>query len=612
MEELRLGSRTLQPRRQLLAAGERVPLGRRALEILSVLAEARGAIVTKDELLDAVWPGVTVEENALQVHVASVRKALGVEAPRLKTIRGIGYQLQIDWPGPAEGAPPAADGPALWAWPAVAAGDANSGGPAMPLQRPSIVVLPFANMGEGPEREYFADGITEDIITDLSKVSALTVVARNTAFSFKGKDLDIAEIAQRLSVTHILEGSVRRSGDRVRVTAQLIDGASGLHVWAERYDRHLHDIFGIQDELSEAIVAALRVRLLPGERSAITERYTRNVEAYDYYLRARALRASLVLANIPVSLGAYRKAIELDPGFALAWAGFASSLIQNRSHFPANAELSLEEAGRALDRAVALAPDSLDVVAARAQRAVFDRDWAAVAQCIDRFRAAEDNSWSIYSHLLLILGKPHHAATHQEKVRRADPLSIGAAWALQFHLACAGRFAEAEAEYRRSAVLPGGLRAIRWEALRRKIALGQFEAAEAEFSAEFNQATEFLLFAPRFIEALRDKAEAREVLRAALADPRAQDQMSVISVADCAVMIGDRDLAIDAIRAAFVDARGLMVMELWHPIYARLRQDARFKQILLELGLVEYWRRTGEWGDFVRPLPGGDFEVVVA
>jgi TolB-like protein len=597
LEELRLGSRTLQPRRQLLAEGARVPIGKRALEILSVLAEAKGEIVTKDELLAAIWPGVTVEENALQVHIAALRKALGAEAPRLKTIRGIGYQLHIDDIDPGQEGPPAHEDPALHPSPAA---------------NPSIVVLPFANMSGEPEQEYFADGITEDIITDLSKVSALMVVARNTAFSCKGKELDVAEIARRFSITHVLEGSVRRVGDRVRVTAQLIDGATGGHVWAERYDRHLHDIFGIQDELSEAIVAALRVRLLPTERSAIADRYTRNAEAYDYYLRARALRATMDLAQIPISLDAYRKAIELDPDFSLAWAGLASSLIQNLSHFPKDKGLSLKEADMALERAIALAPDSLDVVAARARRACFDRDWITAAECIDRFRAADGDSWSMYSHLLLILGKPYDAAVQQEKVRRADPLSIGGAWALQFHLACAGRFAEAEAEYRRSTVLPGGFRPMRWEAIRRKTALGQLEAAKAEFVSEFNQPSEFLLFAPRLIKAFEGNGDASEVLRAALADPQAQDELSFVSVADCAVMIGDRDLAFDAMHAAFVTARGVMVMELWHPIFAPLRSDARFKQLLIDLGLVEYWKRTGDWGDFVRPLSDGDFEVLAA
>ena len=151
----------------------------------------------------------------------------------------------------------------------------------------SICVLPFVNMSGDPEQEYFSDGISEDIITDLSKVSALSVVARNTAFNFKGKSLDVKEVASGLGVSHVLEGSVRKSGDRVRITAQLIDGAAGDHVWAERFDRELTDIFDIQDEISKAIVAALRVKLLPEEKKAIEDRGTNSAEAYNLYLMAR-------------------------------------------------------------------------------------------------------------------------------------------------------------------------------------------------------------------------------------------------------------------------------------------------------------------------------------
>ena len=138
-----------------------------------------------------------------------------------------------------------------------------------------------------PEQEYFSDGISEDITTDLSKVSALEVIARNTAFTFKGRSVNVCEVARKLGVTHVLEGSVRKVGDRVRINAQLIDGASGGHVWAERFDRDLTDIFTIQDEISKAIVAALKLKLLPEEKKAIEKRRTNSAEAYNLYLLAR-------------------------------------------------------------------------------------------------------------------------------------------------------------------------------------------------------------------------------------------------------------------------------------------------------------------------------------
>src|ERR1700733_1279030 len=158
---------------------------------------------------------------------------------------------------------------------------------AVAAPRVGICVLPFANMSGDQEQEYFSDGITEDIITDLSKVSALAVVSRNTAFMYKGTHVDVAKVARELKVGHVLEGSVRKAGGRVRITAQLVDGLSNDHVWAERYDRDLNDIFTLQDEISEAIVKALKLKLLPEEKQAIEQRGTDNVDAYNLYLMAR-------------------------------------------------------------------------------------------------------------------------------------------------------------------------------------------------------------------------------------------------------------------------------------------------------------------------------------
>lgn len=190
-------------------------------------------------------------------------------------------------------------------------------------QKVAICVLPFENMSGDPEQEYFSDGISEDIITDLSKISALSVVARNTAFRFKGKEIDVKTVATELGVTHVLEGSVRKAGTRVRITAQLIDGRAGDHVWAERYDRELTDIFDIQDEISKAIAAALKLRLLPKEKKAIEQRGTNSADAYNLYLMARQ---HWITGNIgdsrrdEVSVRICRQAIAIDPDYAKAWA----------------------------------------------------------------------------------------------------------------------------------------------------------------------------------------------------------------------------------------------------------------------------------------------------
>jgi adenylate cyclase len=189
--------------------------------------------------------------------------------------------------------------------------------------RPSVIVLPFNNMSGDPEQEYFSDGITEDIITDLSKVSGLFVVARNTAFTYKGRAVKVQGVGQELGVSFVLEGSVRKAGSRVRVTGQLINAKDGGHVWADRFDRDLTDIFAIQDEITHAIVEQLKVRLLPQEKKSIAQAPTDNVEAYTYYLRGRQFLQRHSKSYYQLARRMFSKAVELDPMYARAYAGIA-------------------------------------------------------------------------------------------------------------------------------------------------------------------------------------------------------------------------------------------------------------------------------------------------
>lgn len=189
--------------------------------------------------------------------------------------------------------------------------------------KPSVAVLPFVNMSNDPDQEFFSDGITEDIITDLSKVSGLFVLGRNTVFTYKGTAVNLEKVAKDLGVAYVLEGSVRKAGQRVRINAQLIDGATGGHVWAERYDGQMSDIFALQDEITIKIVDALKVALLPLERQAITATPTDNVEAYSYCLRGRELLNMHYMRYYPTARGMFAKAVELDPALAAAYAGMA-------------------------------------------------------------------------------------------------------------------------------------------------------------------------------------------------------------------------------------------------------------------------------------------------
>jgi adenylate cyclase len=218
--------------------------------------------------------------------------------------------------------------------------------------RLAICVLPFSNLSGDAEQEYFSDGISEDIITDLSKVSALWVAARNTSFTFKGKHVDAREIARQLKVSHLLEGSVRKAVGRVRISAQLIDGATGGHVWAERYDRDLNDIFALQDEISQAIVAALRLKLLPEEKKAIEQRGTANPEAYKLYLMARQFYMTGNLGSArrnEAIIRLCRRAIEIDPNYARPWALMAGAQNTMRMHLGREGENGLAAALRAIE-----------------------------------------------------------------------------------------------------------------------------------------------------------------------------------------------------------------------------------------------------------------------
>jgi adenylate cyclase len=219
---------------------------------------------------------------------------------------------------------------------------------------PCVCILPFVNMSGDPEQEYFSDGITEDITTDLSKVSALSVISRNTAFTFKGRATNAKEVARAVDATHVLEGSVRKAGSRIRITAQLIDGSAGDHVWAERYDRELTDIFDIQDELSKSIVGALRLKLLPEESSAIADRGTSSVDAYNLYLMARQrwIGGTFSQNRSEAIVRICAQATLLDPNYAQAWALMA--LAQSELRFWHGKD---QDALSAAERALSINPD---------------------------------------------------------------------------------------------------------------------------------------------------------------------------------------------------------------------------------------------------------------
>jgi TolB-like protein len=244
-----------------------IAIGRRALDLLGVLVERPGDLISRDEIIEAVWPGTTVEDSNLNVQVAALRRILDdgrAESSCIQTVSGRGYRFV----GPVTRVEPAAPPPGT--------GQPHAPGISVSARlaavpRLSIVVLPFANLSDDREQQYFADGITEDLTTDLSRLADMLVISRNTAITYRSKPIGTKQIGRELGVRYVLEGSVRRSGDQVRVNAQLIDAETNAHLWAERFDRDMGDLFALQNEITGRIAVELNLELIASEAARPTE-----------------------------------------------------------------------------------------------------------------------------------------------------------------------------------------------------------------------------------------------------------------------------------------------------------------------------------------------------
>ena len=301
----------LPDERRLIGRGKGIVLGARAFDTLVALIKNRDRIVSKGELLDLVWPGLVVEEANLTVQISALRKILGSQA--LATITGRGYRFVLPVIEGAESDSQVA---------AQAAGVDKFAvvpyiiGPRKALpDRPSVAVLPFTNMTGDPEQDYFADGLAEEIITALSKISDLMIIARNSTFTYKGRDVDVREAARELGVRHVLGGSVRKYAHRFRITVHLIDAMNGAQIWAERYDRSVEDIFSVQDEITLIVATEMQVKLTEGEQARLRYTTTQNVEAWSLWVQGLAQyhRGILTREGMGLALECWERAIRLDP-----------------------------------------------------------------------------------------------------------------------------------------------------------------------------------------------------------------------------------------------------------------------------------------------------------
>lgn len=310
----------------LRTADREIDLRPKSFEVLRCLVENAGRLVTKDELIKAVWPNVIVTDESLARCISEVRQAIADSDQKIiKTVPRRGYRFL----SAVSQHPVNADTAKVVTTPA--APDSKSGLEPRISDRASIAVLPFSDLGGDPQQEYFSDGITEDIITELSRFSELAVIARNSTFQFKGKTIDVRDVGRQLGVRYVLEGSIRRVGDRIRVNAKLIDAASGAHRWAERYDRKVSDVFAVQDEVTRAIVTVLSGYLNMAEAERTLLKPPAAWEAYDYYLQgSRAYWVGFTESMVVSTYEARRlleKSLSIDPNYARAYAILARSYV---------------------------------------------------------------------------------------------------------------------------------------------------------------------------------------------------------------------------------------------------------------------------------------------
>ncbi|MGE0159946.1 MAG: hypothetical protein AB7T31_11100 [Gemmatimonadales bacterium] len=481
-------------------------------------------------------------------------------------------------------------------------------------EAPTLAVLPFVNLSSDPEQDYFSDGLSEELLNHLARVPGLRVTGRTSAFAFKGHNEDLRAIGEQLGVLNILEGSVRRSGTRLRIQAQLVSAVDGLSIWTASFDRELDDVFAIQEEVARAVTNALGVTLTgTASGPAVQTGGTANLEAYDRYLRARGL--FLQSGSLQRAVEIYREALALDPQFALAWYGLYTALgyALVSSADPVRVQAEMNEASA---RMVALAPDAWWTQAMRADQLFLQRRWAeaeeAATAALAAAPASEVDALVTYATVLMGLGRVEEGVESLRLAQVADPLSLRVSGLLQIFLDAAGRRDEADAEYQRSKDLVGGRERWEWAALLRSWAReGQEPVAIEEQYRAYLRITEG---EPRsydlvLVEQLDDVDAMRATLRQAFDDPAHQFPGRMTSIYLYADLVGDEELAITALRRAFLDLDKVNFEGLWWPFQTDLRRDPRFKDVVRRLGLVEYWRASGNWGDFARPLGTRDFEI---
>ena len=458
--------------------------------------------------------------------------------------------------------------------------------------RRSVAVLPFTNLSRDPENEYFSDGITEDIASQLARIRNLKVIAHTSALQFKGRTDSPRAIGGALGVATLLQGSVRRVGDRVLVTARLVDAGSGEQLWADEYDRELEDVFGIQRDVAERIVTSLRSTLSADERAQLERAPTRDAEAYNLYLVGRHHFAKYTPTAWKRSIGYFEQAIARDSAFALAYAGLAdayvllgtTAAVRPRDVFP-KARAAAERA-LILDSTLGEAHASLALVTA-----AYDRNWKTAEALFQRALTLSPNS--VYAHmwyatfLLTPLGRHDEAIAEMQRAKALDPVSLPVRFNAGYRYYFARRYEDAIGECRRALELDPNFPALHAVLGFSYAALGQYEDAIREIRAAIPDTTVTGVAVLGYVYALAGRdAEARSILRA-IEERASRTYVVPLDFSLIYAALGERDQAFRWLRKAFEERTLLLVFINVAAWYDTVRDDPRFAPLVRDLGLSE-------------------------
>jgi TolB-like protein len=501
-----------------------------------------------------------------------------------------------------------------------------SGQPASPVAhdaRPSLAVLPFVDLSQLKDQEYLGDGLAEEIINQLTQVPGLRLVGRTSSFSFKGKDDDLRTIGSKLGVAHLLEGSVRKAGDRIRITAQLVAASDSSQLWSKTYDRNLTDVFAVQDEIARDVAQALSVKL-DAVKLNTAQGGTTNVEAYDRYLRWRNLFLSEYFdeEHDRERVRLAREAVALDPNFVLGWDALAKSLdaLANEVDEEQAARLR-EEAAQVRARIAGLAPDHWIVKRNRAFALWREGKWveaiALTREVMEGGPLSYERAFP-YTELIFSVGHIDETVAVVERLKAIEPLAMFISRDLQYDYTAARRIEDAAAEYQRSLTLDGNDTGSTTLAFHRLLAQAD---ADPKVLRELHGRLAKAYGYPFLLDlggVLDDREAMLAILREAAKDPSygAGGGRALVFQMETADALGDADLTADALRRFLESRKGFHDGSMYHSDYwqfwttphSGVRTHPEFKKLLIQTGVVDYWRQTGRWGDGCKPVGADDFQ----